>query len=205
MYVRREKEFALHLHACKQMMPYFFAAGHINYVRYGICYLRSMEKLPGDVLASFMKGDHVMRHQDGLWNGIWVDMMIETTFMRYGKGPGGIIGVTTKPKTVSIWANSLHSCNEVLKDLDDVRERDSTLKTHHKEELIGRINADENDRKKLRDFLKTCVHPLDIDSHDLSSGLLNIYTGGYAPKHVNVNKAVKDRRRATTTVCTESS
>ena len=26
-----------------------------------------------------------MRHQDGIWNGIWSDMMIETTYMRYGK------------------------------------------------------------------------------------------------------------------------
>ena len=49
-----------------------------------VCYLRSMEKLPGDILHKFMKGEHVMRHQKGLWNGIWSDIMIETTYMKYG-------------------------------------------------------------------------------------------------------------------------
>ena len=38
-----------------------------------------------------------MRHQDGLWNSIQTDKIIETTQTRYGKRPGGIIGVTTKP------------------------------------------------------------------------------------------------------------
>ena len=33
-----------------------------------------------------MKGEHVMRHRGGVWYGIWSDMMVETTFMRYGKG-----------------------------------------------------------------------------------------------------------------------
>ena len=123
MYIRAEREgdFALHLYTCHKMMPYFFSAGHTNYARYGICYLRTMHKLPDGILHAFLKGEHVMRHQDGLWNGIWSDMMIETTYMRYGKGPGGIIGVTTQPRTVQIWSESLPACTEVLKDLDETR------------------------------------------------------------------------------------
>ena len=66
------------------MTPYFSAAGHWKYARESICYLRSMEKLSGDIFHKFMKGEHVMRHQKGLWNGIWSDMMIETTYMKYG-------------------------------------------------------------------------------------------------------------------------
>ena len=57
-------------------MSYFFAAGHTNYAAYGLYYLRTMHKLPGNILDTFMKGEHVMRHQDGLWNAIWSDMMI---------------------------------------------------------------------------------------------------------------------------------
>ena len=82
----REAEWPLHLFAVKEMIPYFFAAGHHHYARYALYYLRDMEKLPEDVLKCFMKGEHVMRHREGLWNGIWSDMFIETTFMRYGKG-----------------------------------------------------------------------------------------------------------------------
>ena len=92
----RESEWPLHMKALNMMMPYFFAAGHINYARYGLYYLSSMEKLPPHVLIKFMKGEHVMRHQAGLWNGMWSDMFIETTFMRYGHGPGGLVGITLK-------------------------------------------------------------------------------------------------------------
>ena len=53
-------------------------------------------KLTGDILNKFMQGEHVMRHQNGLWNGIWSDMMIETTYLKYGKDLSGMIGFTTK-------------------------------------------------------------------------------------------------------------
>ena len=52
VYVRAEREgdWPLHLQAVKLMMPYFFASKHINYARYGLYYLRSMEALPANVL-----------------------------------------------------------------------------------------------------------------------------------------------------------
>ena len=102
IYVRAEREadWSLHLWAMWQMIPYFFAAGHVNYAMYGLYYLRSMERLPENVFKRFLNGEHVMRHNPGVWNGILSDMFIETTFMRYGKGPGGLVGVTLKPSTV---------------------------------------------------------------------------------------------------------
>ena len=56
-----------------------------------------MERIPGAVLKLFMVGENVMRHKPGLWNGMWSDMFIETTSMRYGHGPNGIIGINLKP------------------------------------------------------------------------------------------------------------
>ena len=44
-----------------------------------------------------------MCHLDGLWNGTWGVMKIETTYMGHGKGPGGVSRVTTKPRSVQIW------------------------------------------------------------------------------------------------------
>ena len=78
IYIRAEREgyFALYLYTCHKMMPYFFAASHTNYAGYGLCYSRTMHNLPGNILDAFMKGEHVMPHQDGLWNGLWSDMMI---------------------------------------------------------------------------------------------------------------------------------
>ena len=43
----REGEWPLHLSAVSDMIPYFFAAGHQNYARYGLYYLRSMESFGG--------------------------------------------------------------------------------------------------------------------------------------------------------------
>ena len=82
------------------MLPDFYAAGHHNYARYGSYYLRNMETLPWEVLGKFMKGKYAMRHQEGNRNEIWSDIFIETTFMRYQKGPGGIVGVILNPNVV---------------------------------------------------------------------------------------------------------
>ena len=71
---QREAEWGLHLHAVVLMMPYFFAAGHVNYARYGLYYLRSMESLPKEVQSRFRNGEHVMRHKAGSWNAIWSDI-----------------------------------------------------------------------------------------------------------------------------------
>ena len=122
MYVRaeREGEFGLHLYVCKKMTPYIFAAGHWNYARDGTVYIRMMENLPDSVLNKFMKGQHVVHLQHGIWNGIWSDMAIESTYMKIGKGPSGIVGITTNDRSVSILATSHHLCSELLTELYDL-------------------------------------------------------------------------------------
>ena len=106
MFCRAEKEgdWPLHLLALKLMIPYFFAAGHQNYARYALLYLRDAEALSPYILDRFLKGKHVTQHTAGIWNGMWTNMMIETTFMRYGKGPRGMIGITLKPESLKTWA-----------------------------------------------------------------------------------------------------
>ena len=48
------------------MIPYFYAAGHINYARYRLFYLGPTHKLPRNILDAFMKEEHVMLHRNGL-------------------------------------------------------------------------------------------------------------------------------------------
>lgn len=48
---------------------------------------------------------------------LWSDMFIESTFMRYGHSPGGIIGITLKPSTLKRWALSLHICSQLVNDV----------------------------------------------------------------------------------------
>ena len=185
----REGDFALHLYCCRMMMPYFFSAKHVNYARYGICYINTMENLPPEVLTQFMKGEHVMRHQKGIWNAIWSDMMIETSYMKIGKGPLGVIGFTTSSTTMSIWAKSMHAQTTYLSELHACSGGKMTPQTTHKMESKARIDADEVDRSKLRSYLKNCIHPLDTDCHT-ENKLCNIVTGQIAEDNVNVNKSV---------------
>ena len=172
------------------MMPnYFFAAGHLNYARYGLYYLSSMERLPDDILVQFTKGKHVMRHQAGIWNGMWSDMFIETTFMRYGHGPGGLVGITLNAAVMKQWALSLHTCSQLVKDLTDLKDGGHKIQiTRHKEESAARKASDDIDRQKIGEKLSLCTNPLDPDEHE--SGIVNIITGKVCVHSVNVDCAV---------------
>ena len=77
-------------------------------------------------------------------------MMIESTYMRPGKGPGCLIGTTTKPRLVQIWSNSLPLCNDLLRDLNELRSRYPTQKIIHKEEAEARMIADMKDKNALK-------------------------------------------------------
>ena len=81
-------DYALHIKCVEESLHLFFAANHHQYLRYGVAYLRMMECLPDSVREEFMKGQHTIHLRAGLWNGIWSDMGIETTWMKKGHGPG---------------------------------------------------------------------------------------------------------------------
>ena len=74
-----------------------------------------------------------------LWNAIWSDMYIESTFMRYGHSPGGIIGITVKPSTLKRWALCLHFCSQIVKDVSEMKNESRTVSvTLNKEEIPAR-------------------------------------------------------------------
>ena len=80
--------------------------------------------------------------------------------MKYGKGPGGLIGVTLQHRSVKKWAYSLHVTTQILKDLAEMRERKSIREiTAHKEQP-GRMKSDATDREKLRAKIEHCIDPL---------------------------------------------
>ena len=150
-----------------------------------------MTKLPGPVQDEFMKGNHVMRHQPGIWNGLWSDLFIESTFMRYGHSPGGIVGITLQPSTLKRWALGLHICAQLKKDVMSLADNDvQTTVTSHKEEGKSRILNDVTDREKIRNKLVTCIDPLNPGSHP-SASLINIVTGRISPASVTVDDSVQ--------------
>lgn len=186
----REGEWMLHLEALREMLPYFFSAGHVHYARYATYYYRSMIVLPAEVRQYFMEGQHVMRHNPGVWNGIWSDMYIETTFMKYGHGKGGIIGITLKPETLKTWALSLHiSCQLENALFDMAEDTKDVIQILHKEEGKSRVLSDKMDREGIRQKLELCINPLNAAHH--ADGLLNIVSGKVARAEVNVDYSLE--------------
>lgn len=80
-------------------------------------------------------------HQEHMWNAIWIDMFKKATLTRHGNGPTGLIGVTSK-----------------------LRKKEEQIKAYHQKESQARIASDEIDQENFRNFLKTCIHPLDVDT-----------------------------------------
>ena len=75
----KEADCPLHIHTLKFILPYFAAAGHCHYLSYASVYSMKMTNIPKNLLKKVLDGEHAMWHQNGIWNSIWSDMMIETT------------------------------------------------------------------------------------------------------------------------------
>ena len=51
----------------------------------------------------------------GLWNSSCVNMLIEAIFIKYGKVPRRMIGITLQQHSIKKWAYSLHISTQILK------------------------------------------------------------------------------------------
>ena len=149
--------------------------------------LRTMETLPTEVYKHFRAHEHTMHHTPGLFNGIWSDMALETTYMRYGHGCKGIVGITLKPESLKTWAYSLHTCNRLINGLNEIRDEEGLPPhTYHKEEMPSRIKADTEGIEILREKLELNIDPLDPEQHQ--EGLVNVVMGKVVcHSSVNVN------------------
>ena len=107
-----EGDWLLHLLAAEAMLPYFHSAGCYNYARYGAFYLHHMKGLSPELMKKLNTGSFV-RHIPGIYNSMWTDMLIETTYMHLGHGPSGAIGVATDYKQMVVWALSFALCGEM--------------------------------------------------------------------------------------------
>ena len=85
-----------------------------------------------------------MHHIRGIWNGIWSDQFIESTFMRYGHGSGGIIGIAIMEEVLKVCALNRHLCCKTEVRMNDMEEDETANSSHlyHKEESKTRIETD---------------------------------------------------------------
>lgn len=102
-----------------------------------------MTNFPEEVREPFMKDEHTvaMHHNAGLFNCIWSDMEIETTFMRYCHDKNGIIGITLQPETLKTWAYSIHACNKMVRNLDVMRNNERAKQMKHSGKILPGHNV----------------------------------------------------------------
>ena len=108
--------------------------------------------------------------------------------MRYGHGPGGIVGILLNEHALCRWALNLHICSRLTKDIAYLKEDTLFEVGNHKEESHSRIKADDDNRNAIKDKLDTCVDPLDVAQ---GQNLINIVTVKMSNKNVNVENAVQ--------------
>ncbi|KAJ8686016.1 hypothetical protein QAD02_021809 [Eretmocerus hayati] len=94
----RSGNFGLHIKTIFEMLPYFYAAGHIHYAKYAHIYLQTMLRLkemmkdaPEEYKEIVELGFSTIRRTHKFWFGSWVDFVIEQMLMKNLKGRGGII------------------------------------------------------------------------------------------------------------------
>ena len=146
-----------------------------------------MSNTPKDVLAEFMKENHVMRHIPGIWNGMWSDMIIDTTIMRCDHGPGGMVGLTLHQNSLDKWALSMHMYSPLEHQLLQLKESSSEEVTRHKEGHDW-IKSDNSDRENIRKMVEKSINPFLVDGHPKE--IVNIVSGRLSSPSVNVDEAV---------------
>ena len=178
------------------MLPYFFTAGHHNYARYLSWYVLQMEHLPQRAKEDLQVGAHVCRHSDG-GTAVPAYQFGEQTYIKRGKGSGGMKGISTSPEQVAVWVNSFSVCahlviamermyNKAGEEQTPHGELDGEEQNKHKEEGKGRKKLDVAIRKKIAVELEKYSHPL----NDQQPGVNDICNGHVVPDTVNVQHAL---------------
>ena len=72
-------------------------------------HLRNVENIPTAAKNGLMKGAHVCRHSDG-GTAVPADQFREQTYIRRGKGAGGLLGISTNVEQVAVWVGSFSVC-----------------------------------------------------------------------------------------------
>ena len=64
-----------------------------------------MENLPQCAKEDLLAGVHVCRHSNG-GTAVPADQFGEQTYIKRGKGSGGLKGISMSPEQVAVWMNS---------------------------------------------------------------------------------------------------
>ena len=188
-YIRAERlgNWQLHLNTTMEMLPYFAASGHNNYLKSSHIYLQKMQQLPQthpDVYHHFCNGLHVIRRSDRLWAGLSADLIIEQCLMRNLKTSGGLThgaGMTDLQRTT--WTLSMPVCAAVHSSMQNLSGAIRRTGEQNTDMGASRVQRDWKDTLTVIQFFE------ERSPFEHSGALCNIANGVHAPAAVNVDSA----------------
>ena len=177
MLIKAERlgNWALHLKAVSQILPYLAASGHNLYAKSASMYLQSMVQLETehpDVYQNFQSGYHVARRSIRTWAGLSTDLMIEQVLMRSLKTSGGLTrgrGMTEQ-QSYGCYNAGMCEVNRSMQELTGVK---CSTSEQNKEMSTAR---QQRDMKYTRTLLMALR---DRSPFDDSTTLRNLMTGSY--------------------------
>ena len=84
--------------------------------------------LPDDANMDQLEGARVCRHKPVTLNYVSVDQFGEQTYIKKGKMPGGLKGLTMKEDEVAIWVESYPICVHVTLAIESMYSADDEMK-----------------------------------------------------------------------------
>ena len=150
-----------------------------------------MDHIPIEAKQALLNGGLVCRHSDG-GKSVPADQFGEQTYIKTGKGCGGLKKISTNSEQVAVWVNSFSVCahldylvDDMYKDTENQNKKQN-IEKHHKEESTERRKLDDEDRQKIQTALQNLTHPLTSQDEKL----FNISNGQVASETVNVQDAL---------------
>ena len=98
-----------------------------------------METLPQCAKEDLLAGPHVCRHSDG-GNAVPAEQFGEQTYIKRGKGSGGMKGISTSPEQVAVWVNSFSVCAHIdiaMEHMYDVSEEEKKSSEKMRTRRVG--------------------------------------------------------------------
>ena len=188
-FIRAERtgNWALHLQAMQDLLPYLAASGHNMYTKFARVYLQQITDLKPehhDVQQRFDDGFHAIRRSDRQWTGHSSDLIIEKVMMRSLNSSGGLTrgrGMTEHQRLV--WLLPTPACAEINRAMQELTEVNYNTVEQNKDMSEVRQTSDWEDTLAVLHYLHDRA-PLCKDS-----SLRSIVTGVHAHPTVNVDTA----------------
>lgn len=181
LFLRAERcgDWKLHIYSVQLMLPYFHAAGHLNYAKSTHIYLQLMAKLEESMSATELQkfasdGCFTVRRSDKFWSGIATDQTIEQVLMRSMKSSGGLThGRGISASTLARWVHSMPATSRVIEAVHDFSGVVKVSSEQHVELRESRQKRDRDDMKMMLNWFKM-HNPFSHSSllSSLSSGLV---------------------------------